>query len=66
VVVLSFSDEISLGFYSGNTWGNKMGNQERIGLEGMIKRNWHDGAISPELGSFCQKSHLIADLIQLS
>jgi hypothetical protein len=24
----------------------------------MLARNWHDDAISPELGSFCQKSHL--------
>ena len=23
----------------------------------MLARNWHDDAISPELGSFCQKSH---------
>ena len=22
----------------------------------MLERNWHDDAISPELGSFCQKS----------
>ena len=29
-------------------------------------RNWHDDAISPELGSFCQKSYLIAGLIGLS
>jgi hypothetical protein len=29
----------------------------------MLARNWHDDAISPELGSFCQKSHLIAGLI---
>jgi hypothetical protein len=32
----------------------------------MLARNWHDDAISPELGSFCQKSHLIAGLIDLS
>jgi hypothetical protein len=32
----------------------------------MLARNWHDDAISPELGSFCQKSHLIAGLIYLS
>jgi hypothetical protein len=32
----------------------------------MLARNWHDDAISPELGSFCQKSHLIAGLIILS
>ena len=32
----------------------------------MLARNWHDDAISPELGSFCQKSHLIAGLINLS
>jgi hypothetical protein len=24
----------------------------------MLARNWHDDAISSELGSFCQKSHL--------
>jgi hypothetical protein len=32
----------------------------------MLARNWHDDAISSELGSFCQKSHLIAGLIDLS
>ena len=32
----------------------------------MLARNWHDDAISSELGSFCQKSHLIAGLIHLS
>jgi hypothetical protein len=32
----------------------------------MLARNWHDDAISPKLGSFCQKSHLIAGLIYLS
>jgi hypothetical protein len=32
----------------------------------MLARNWHDDAISSELGSFCQKSHLIAGLIYLS
>ena len=32
----------------------------------MLARNWHDDAISPELGSFCQKSYLIAGLIDLS
>jgi len=32
----------------------------------MLARNWHDDAISPELGSFCQKSRLIAGLIDLS
>jgi hypothetical protein len=32
----------------------------------MLARNWHDDAISPELGSFCQKSHLIAGLIDIS
>jgi hypothetical protein len=29
----------------------------------MLARNWHDDAISSELGSFC---HLIAGLIDLS
>jgi hypothetical protein len=32
----------------------------------MLARNWHDDAVSSELGSFCQKSHLIAGLIDLS
>jgi len=32
----------------------------------MLARNWHDDVISPELGSFCQRSHLIAGLIDLS
>ena len=32
----------------------------------MLARNWRDDAISSELGSFCQKSHLIAGLIDLS
>jgi hypothetical protein len=35
----------------------------------MLARNWHDDAISSELGSFCRsakKSHLIAGLIDLS
>ena len=32
----------------------------------MLARNWHDDAISSELGSFCQKPHLIAGLIYLS
>jgi hypothetical protein len=31
----------------------------------MLARNWHDDAISSELGSFCQKSHLIAGLSSL-
>jgi DNA-binding transcriptional LysR family regulator len=30
----------------------------------MLARNWHDDAISSELGSFCQKSHLIAGIRQ--
>jgi hypothetical protein len=29
----------------------------------MLARNWHDDAISPELGSFCQKSHFDCRLI---
>ena len=37
MVVLSFSDEISLGFYSGQYLSDKMSNQKRIGLEGTIK-----------------------------
>jgi len=28
----------------------------------MLARNWHDDAISSELGSFCQKPHLIAGI----
>jgi hypothetical protein len=32
----------------------------------MLARNWHDDAISSELGSFRQKSHLIASLIDIS
>jgi hypothetical protein len=28
-----------------------------------LRAKWHDDAISPELGSFCQKSHLIAELL---
>src|ERR1700730_3620750 len=33
-----------------------------LGQQQMLARNWHDDAISSELGSFCQKSHLIAGL----
>src|SRR3984893_18776617 len=29
----------------------------------MLACNWHDDAISSELGSFCQKSHLIAGFV---
>jgi len=32
----------------------------------MLARNWHDDAISPESDSFCQKSQLIAGLIDIS
>ena len=32
----------------------------------MLARNWHNDAISSELGSFRQKSHLIAGLIDIS
>jgi hypothetical protein len=34
--------------------------QRKNSGSGNKARNWHDDAISPELGSFCQKSHLIA------
>jgi hypothetical protein len=36
VVVLSQTKSVWV-FILGNTWSNKMSNQERIGLEGMIK-----------------------------
>jgi hypothetical protein len=36
VVVLSQTKSVWI-FILGNTWSNKMSNQERIGLEGMIK-----------------------------
>ena len=37
MVVLSFSDEISLGFILGNTWGNKMSNPKRLTLKDRSK-----------------------------